>query len=136
MKVVLLEPEKVSQIIEIENNLKSMQKVVGGLIEAVYPWEEKVCLVCNDEGKLESLPLNRYVAEMGDAIAGSCFICGLGEEDFCSLTDEQAARYAEKFRLPHEFIQTPHGILVHEYEPRTEPVQNKKTTKKRSEPAR
>ena len=31
------------------------------------------------------------------------FICGLGEDDFCSLNDEQLKRYSEQFKLPESF---------------------------------
>ena len=51
------------------------------MIEAFYPFEEPVCIVCNEEGKLDGLPLNRAVyadpsrREMLDIIAGTCFVC-------------------------------------------------------------
>lgn len=32
------------------NGLHEMQDVVGGLIQAIYPFEDKVAVVCNDEG--------------------------------------------------------------------------------------
>ena len=38
-----------------------MQAVVQGSIEAIYPYEDRVCIVCNEEGKLEGMPLNRAV---------------------------------------------------------------------------
>ena len=62
IKVVLLEPDKEAKIAEIETTLESMQHLVGdGFIEAFYPFEEEVCIVCNDEGKINGLPqLARY----------------------------------------------------------------------------
>ena len=59
MKVVLLEPRKYAKVVEIEHTLENMQKVVGGYIEAVYPFEDEVAVICNEEGKLLGLPLNR-----------------------------------------------------------------------------
>ena len=38
-----------------------MQAVVGGNIEALYPFEEAVSIICNEEGKINGLPLNRAV---------------------------------------------------------------------------
>jgi len=61
MKVVLLEPGQVARVTEIGGSLEQMQRVVGGCIEAIYPFEEEVCIVCNEEGKLDGLPLNRAV---------------------------------------------------------------------------
>src|SRR5699024_3315885 len=74
-----------------------MQRIVGGDIEAVYPFQEPVALVCNSEGKLLGLPMNRPLLDEDrlpyDIICGTFFIAGLGREDFVSLTDEQIQRY-------------------------------------------
>lgn len=59
LRVVLVEPGKAARVAEINGSLEGMQKTVGGYIQAVYPFEETVCLVCNEEGKLQGLPLNR-----------------------------------------------------------------------------
>ncbi len=47
IRVVLLEPGKVARITEISRTLADMQNVVHGDIEAFYPFEEEVCIVCN-----------------------------------------------------------------------------------------
>ena len=47
LRVVLVEPGKVARVAEIDGSLEGMQKTVGGYIQAVYPFEETVCLVCN-----------------------------------------------------------------------------------------
>ena len=44
IKVVLLEPGKLARAAEIDASLAGMQKVVGGLIEPFYPFEEQVCI--------------------------------------------------------------------------------------------
>ena len=72
MKIVLVEPGKPSRAAEIDGNLASMQQLVGGTIQAVYPWEDRAALVCNDEGKLIGLPLNRAIEDY-DVIAGTFF---------------------------------------------------------------
>ena len=59
MQVVIVEPEKKPFVQNIDDTLTSMQHIVGGTIQAVYPFEEPVALICNDEGKLLNLPLNR-----------------------------------------------------------------------------
>jgi hypothetical protein len=63
IKVVLLEPGKLARIADIDTSLKGMQKIVGGSIEAYYPFEEQVCIVCNDEGKINGMDLNRVIRE-------------------------------------------------------------------------
>ena len=59
--VVLVEPGKLARAAKITATLEGMQAVVGGDIEPFYPFEEQVCIVCNEEGKLIGLPLNRTV---------------------------------------------------------------------------
>lgn len=99
--VLLIEPMKKPKIIQIENELKSLQKVVGGLIQTIYPYDDPVALVCNDEGKLMGLPPNRLLKdETGkpyDMLCGTFFIVGLGAEDFKSLTPEQINKYTKIF---------------------------------------
>lgn len=63
IKVVLLEPGKLARVADINASLEGMQKIVGGCIEAYYPFEEQVCIVCNDEGKINGMDLNRAVRE-------------------------------------------------------------------------
>ena len=96
MKVLVVEPQKPCRVQEIES-LPDMQQLVGGDIEAVYPFQEPVALVCNSEGKLLGLPMNRPLLDKDylpyDIIRGTFFVAGLGQEDFVSLTDEQIQRY-------------------------------------------
>lgn len=115
MKVVMVEPGQYARITEIEDTLEAKQKAVGGLITAAYPWEELVCIVANDEGLLNGMPYNRYVEDY-QILAGPFFVCGLSEDDFCSLTDEQAERYCKMFQKPSLFIETTKGTLRVEYD--------------------
>lgn len=88
-----------------------MQRTVGGLIQAVYePGGRDAALICNEEGKLLGLPLNRALrdedGEIYDAIAGTFFICGAlaDSENFTSLTDEQVAYWLGRFAKPEFFV--------------------------------
>lgn len=96
MKVLVVEPQKPCRVREIES-LPDMQQLVGGDIEAVYPFQEPVALVCNADGKLLGLPMNRPLLDKDylpyDIIRGTFFVAGLGQEEFISLTDEQIQRY-------------------------------------------
>lgn len=103
MKVLIVEPGQYPREAEIEKSLKAEQAVVGGLIECVYPWQDNACIVCNDEGKLEGLPLNRMLGDY-DVIAGTFFVVGLTEDDFCSLTPEQVKRYEAMCHAPQLFF--------------------------------
>ena len=61
--VLIVEPGKEPYVKEIASGLESLQHEVGGYIEAIYPYEDPVALVCNEEGKLEGLPLNRALRD-------------------------------------------------------------------------
>ena len=114
MKILVVEPYKEPEIKDIDGSLESMQQVVDGYIEAIYPFEEHVALVCNEEGKLLGLPMNRNLPEASDIICGTFFLCEAPptEETFTSLTDEQFARYTERFKSPEMFLQTEEGLLI------------------------
>ena len=93
IKVVLLEPSKLAHSVEIDASLEGMQKTVGGLIEPFYPFEEQVCIVCNEESKINGMHPNRSVKNdegiMVDFIFGPAFICDCRGESLDSLSDEQ-----------------------------------------------
>jgi len=104
MKVLIVEPLKEPYAKEIDGGLESMQKLVGGTIQAIYPFDDaEVALICNDDGKLLRLPLNRALFdEQGniyDIIAGTFFICSAPPDSnsFASLTDEQIEKYKKRF---------------------------------------
>ena len=92
IRVLVVEPMKPCEVREI-CGLDDMQKIVGGNIEAVYPFTEPVAVVCNAEGKNLDLPYNRPLCDRSgipyDILCGTFFIAGAGTKDFVSLTDEQ-----------------------------------------------
>ena len=59
MNVLVVEPYKEPYEKEIEPGLESLQHEVGGDIEAVYPFDDPVAVICNEEGKLEGLQIGR-----------------------------------------------------------------------------
>ena len=116
IQVVLVEPGKNARITEIDRSLENMQKLVGGYIER-FILDDEVCIICNEEGKIEGLPLNRaifYEGELIEIIAGTFFICAdpWDSEHFESLTDEQAKEFSEMFMAPEYFVRTSRGIAV------------------------
>ena len=122
MEVLLVEPGKEARMTEVGNDLRSLQSLVGGYIEATYPFDDPVALVCNDEGKIMQMPLNRALrgedGKIYDAIAGPFFICGLGEDNFCSLPKELQAKYMDKFRWPEKFLAIGGSIVAVQDRPR------------------
>lgn len=108
IKVILVEPGKTASIRFIDKGLESYQKTVGGWIEQFCPFDDPVAIICNEEGKIEGLPLNRAVknknGEVLDIIAGTFFICGLGEEEYCSIPDDLSMKYHDMFYNPEYFV--------------------------------
>ena len=101
MNVLVVEPGYQPYEKEIQDgadHLEQMQAIVGGLIEPIYPYHEEVAIVCNEEGLINGLPFNRSVPGGYGGVFGTFFICGLGEEDFCSLPPELTERFKTEFR--------------------------------------
>lgn len=92
---------------ELSGDLKSMQEAVGGLIEGFYPYNDPVAIVCNEEGKINGLPLNRAIygenGQMSEAIAGDFFVAGLGEDSFTDIPEHLMDKYMKLFYYPEEF---------------------------------
>lgn len=116
MQVVYVEPHRKPFVSEIEHTLDAEQKAVGGLIEIVYN-EDGTAIICNEEGKLIGLDGNRRIGNGSSIIAGSFFVVGLTEDDFCSLTDEEAQKYMERFsepeEIPEEDVQNDMGFTIY-----------------------
>lgn len=111
MRILKVEPGKVPVEAEISGSLESMQAVVGGTIQAIYPFDDPVALICHDEGKLLGLPLNRALCAPGcsapyDIISGTFFLCGAPADSgsFSDLTPEQTERFEMLFHTPEIFV--------------------------------
>lgn len=108
IRVLVIEPGKNPEERMIQNDLKTLQELVGGYIETV-PMKfryanstetDRVELICNEEGKLMNLPRNQYIRELNyDVICGTFVLAGAGEEDFTSLTDDQIRRLKDRFNI-------------------------------------
>ena len=117
MRILVIEPERRPEEREIDDSLKEMQGIVGGYIQAIYPFEQPVALVCNDEGKLMDLPANRGLrnkdGQMYDIVFGTFFLCGApaDSDHFTSLTQEQIEQYRKMFYTPEMFWGTDGHIV-------------------------
>ena len=100
----------------IGSDLASLQKAVDGDIQAVYPYDDAVALICGEEAKLEGKPLNRALRDEAgnvyDILCGPFFICGLGEEDFASLPEELIQKYTQLFQHPELFLRVGNQLVV------------------------
>ena len=114
--VLVVEPEKKPYVKEIGADLAALQAEVGGYIQAVYPYEEPVALVMDEEAKLIGKPLNRALrdedGDIYDIVAGKFFVVGLGESDFMSLDQKYIEKFSELFKTPEMFMRLNGKLLV------------------------
>ncbi len=94
IKVIVAEPNKDPYVKEIYNTLKEEQKLVGGLIQCTpsfFDDKDTYDFMMNDEGKNMCLPLNRYIYDRQDIVAGNLVIVKVDNElgEFISLEDNE-----------------------------------------------
>ena len=101
IKALMIEPGKHPCVVELTNDLDSLQKAVSigapdqGLVEFVYI-EDNVSILCNEEGKLIGLEPNRRLGE--DILCGVFYVVAENNNgDLKSLTQEQQERYSKMF---------------------------------------
>ncbi len=108
MNVLVVEPLQKPYNKEIANTLDSLQSEVGGYIEALYPYDDPVALICDENGKISGKDLNRGLrgedGKIYDVIAGKFLVVGLGLEDFDSLSPELSEKYEKLFHTPELFM--------------------------------
>lgn len=120
MKAIIKECGKEPRVQEIGEDLGSLQKLVGGLIEPLS-LDEETDLICNDEGKISGLDMNVALGirpdngdegDIADIIHGDVVIVGVdaSEGRYVSLTDEQIGKYMTK--LTSCYLLTQHLELV------------------------
>ena len=117
INVLIIRPGLRPHVMEIGSDIKSVQKAVDAdSIQAVYPYEEPVALICDQEGKISGKKLNRALRDddglIYDVVAGTFLIVGLDEDGFCSLSPYLIKLFSEKFETPEAFIRTGDRIIV------------------------
>ena len=107
IKVLMVEPGEHPKEVTILNDLDSLQKAVSigsehqGLIE-IIGIDDRVCILCNEEGKLIGLEGNRRVGN--DIIAGVFYVVGEdGRGNLISLPDDDMEKYRKQFWEPELF---------------------------------
>lgn len=107
--VLVVRPMQEPFVKEIENSLRPMQEEVKGNIEVIYPYDDPVALVCNDEGKLMGMSLNRALRMDGriyDIISGTFLVVAIDPTsgEFLPLSKEMQEKYTKLFHYPESFI--------------------------------
>lgn len=107
VRAILVKAHVDPKEIVIPNDYRFWQKLVGGLVQCIYPFDDSVAVICNDEGKLLHMEPNRNILgaddRVLDTINGDFLIFNYGElEDdtdgeFIDMTDKQVAKYLDYY---------------------------------------
>ncbi len=104
IKCLYITPGTEPEIVEIKPELKELQRLVGGCIEALPAFADvpnNYTAYCNEEGKFEGLqpnfPLATTAGRIYDIVAGPVVIVGYDDEseEDVDLTDEECAQWKE-----------------------------------------
>lgn len=87
MKALIKRPDADPERIEIENNLETLQTLVGGYIEPLTLVDGLVMIV-NEEGKLHGLDENFLM--QNDMILGPALFVGQDGEEFADIRENDA----------------------------------------------
>lgn len=85
MRVIKKEVGKAARWVDIENSLESLQREVGGYIEAVTLTSD-CALIVNEEGRLIGLPYNCTISNLD--LVGPVLVVGINGEELadCPLS--------------------------------------------------
>jgi len=116
MKCIKVEAHKKPEVIESDLHLKSLQEAVDGYIEYIYPFEDDVAIIANEEGKLLGLEPNRALyndkGEIYDIICGTFIIAGVDDDSFTELSKEMMEKYLHRFGSPETFFNLAGHIIA------------------------
>ena len=106
--VLVIEHLEEPYFTSMNNSLYEMQRIVHGNIDIVNcPDLKGIDIICNDEGKLFKLPLNRSLTEnqkVYDVVAGNMILTGEDDGNTIGLTKKQICDAYKFFKEPEIFI--------------------------------
>ncbi len=98
MRVLLVCCEKEPRIVNILHELSELQRLVGGMIEVVEPFDDDIALVCDENSRSGEKPVNRVINDHME-ICGDFFLCGYGETGLEDMPEAKIFKYASMFSL-------------------------------------
>ena len=92
---------RVCREIEIENDLKALQRAVDGFIETITLGNDTVMIV-DEEGLLHNKEINEVASiAAGTGIVGTSLVVGTDGEDFCDCPERIAKSFLDLHRALH-----------------------------------
>ncbi len=95
--ILKIEPMCKPEVVMVENTLRAFQQLVGGFIE-LLDVSDTVCILVNEEGKLNNLTPNRRFG--GDILVGTILVVGRDGENLASLSADELETYEALFHEP------------------------------------
>lgn len=114
IKVIFVAPGKFAEVREIEASLENYKQILNGPVKQICPFNDDVAIVLNEDEKFNNTPPNRALVidhRIRDILHGIFLICGLGEENYESLSPELLEKYTDIFYSPERFEIGENGIL-------------------------
>ena len=87
-RVIIKDPGQSPREFNIENNLETLQRIVGGYIEVVQ-LACGIIAICDEEGKLKGEEPNYWLPN-GDCLVGTIIFCSTKGEEFSGLSEAQS----------------------------------------------
>lgn len=106
--VLVVEPGKPPCFKRIANTTESLEKEVDGKFQAMYPYEEMVAILSDEEALFKGKPLNRTLqdedGEVCDVLKGTFLITGIKGTCFSSISEKDGKTFSRKFQYPQIFV--------------------------------
>ena len=99
--VISVDPGKEPRVVKVALGLESLQREVEGYIESIYPFNDPVAILVDEEGILKCKPFNRAIRDRrGNMLRlyGKFLVVGVGSSDFASLTPDLVQKYTDVFK--------------------------------------
>lgn len=113
IRAIIIQPDDSFSIRTIEQDLRTLQGIVGGYLQAIATVHATLWM--NEEGKLKGLQTNAMatylwwklnpIMEAKDTICGPCIVTGVGADNDGEMTpvsDEVIELYERMERVRHE----------------------------------
>ena len=122
IRVVMVEPGKEATEAVIGTSLEEIYAALDcETIETYYPFDDNVCIVCDDEGKITGKKPNRAIfgkdGQIADIICGKFFICDASGSEFGSLDEDMFDKYFYRFYQPEMIFRVKGNIVAMKYNP-------------------